>query len=396
MQGKYVPRYLENTVRDYLLDFPVVALLGPRQCGKSTLAQKIIGQVERSLYLDLERPSDVQKLSEPELFLTHHAGKLVCLDEIQRVPEIFPVLRSIVDTNRTHGQFLMLGSASPELIRQSSETLAGRIAYLELTPFLINEIFSGPDPKLLVDYWLQGGFPDSFLARARITSIRWRENFIRTFLERDIPQLGISIPAKTLRRVWQLCAHVSGQLFNASQLGASIGVSHTTMRKYIDLLSQTLMVRVLPPFESNLKKRLVKSPKIYVRDTGILHALLRIDTFDDLLAHPVLGASWETLVIENIIASLPGWEAFFYRTAAGAEIDLVLTRGRKRIAVECKASAAPKVSKGFWNALADLNIDEAWIISPVQESYPLDKQVTVSSLQNVLQYYGVKLKSGSR
>jgi predicted AAA+ superfamily ATPase len=396
MQGKYVPRYLENTVREYLRDFPVVALLGPRQCGKSTLAQKIIGQVERSLYLDLERPSDVQKLSEPELFLTHHAGKLVCLDEIQRVPEIFPVLRSIVDTNRTHGQFLMLGSASPELIRQSSETLAGRIAYLELTPFLINEIFSGPDPKLLVDYWLQGGFPDSFLARARITSIRWRENFIRTFLERDIPQLGISIPAETLRRVWQLCAHVSGQLFNASQLGASIGVSHTTMRKYIDLLSQTLMVRVLPPFESNLKKRLVKSPKIYVRDTGILHALLRIDTFDDLLAHPVLGASWETLVIENIIASLPGWEAFFYRTAAGAEIDLVLTRGRKRIAVECKASAAPKVSKGFWNALADLNIDEAWIISPVQESYPLDKQVTVSSLQNVLQYYGVKLKSGSR
>jgi predicted AAA+ superfamily ATPase len=396
MQGKYVPRYLENTVREYLRDFPVVALLGPRQCGKSTLAQKIIGQVERSLYLDLERPSDVQKLSEPELFLTHHAGKLVCLDEIQRVPEIFPVLRSIVDTNRTHGQFLMLGSASPELIRQSSETLAGRIAYLELTPFLINEIFSGPDPKLLVDYWLQGGFPDSFLARARITSIRWRENFIRTFLERDIPQLGISIPAETLRRVWQLCAHVSGQLFNASQLGASIGVSHTTMRKYIDLLSQTLMVRVLPPFESNLKKRLVKSPKIYVRDTGILHALLRIDTFDDLLAHPVLGASWETLVIENIIASLPGWEAFFYRTAAGAEIDLILTRGRKRIAVECKASAAPKVSKGFWNALADLNIDEAWIISPVQESYPLDKQVTVSSLQNVLQYYGVKLKSGSR
>lgn len=392
MQGKYVSRYLENTVREYLRDFPVVALLGPRQCGKSTLAQKIIGQVDRSLYLDLERPSDVQKLSEPELFLTHHAGKLVCLDEIQRVPEIFPVLRSIVDTNRTHGQFLILGSASPELIRQSSESLAGRIAYLELTPFLINEIASDPDPKILVDYWLRGGFPDSFLARARKTSIRWRENFIRTFLERDIPQLGITIPAETLRRVWQLCAHVSGQFFNASQLGASLGVSHTTMRKYIDLLSQTLMVRVLPPFEANLKKRLVKSPKIYVRDTGILHALLHIDTFDDLLAHPALGASWETLVIENIIASLSGWDAFFYRTAAGAEIDLVLTRGRKRIAVECKASAVPKVTKGFWNGLADLNVDEAWIISPVQESYPLDKQVTVSSLHNVLQHYGSKIE----
>ncbi|HCC54457.1 MAG TPA: ATPase [Desulfobulbaceae bacterium] len=391
MRDKIATRKLEAEVNTCLRDFPAVAILGPRQCGKSTLAKKIIGNRTDSVYLDLELPSDVQKLSEPELFLGRHAAKLICLDEIQRLPEIFPVLRGIIDANRSNSRFLILGSASQELIRQGSETLAGRIAYLELTPFLVNEIASSAtQDDTLHTYWLRGGFPDSFLARSEKASLIWRENFIRTFLERDIPQLGISIPAATLRRVWQLCAHNSGQLFNASQLGASLGVSHTTMRKYIDLLAHTFMLRVLPPFETNLKKRLVKTPKLYLRDSGILHSLLRIDNLDNLFGHPALGASWETVVLENVIAAMPGWDAFFYRTAAGAEIDLVLTRGGKKIAVECKASAAPRVSRGFWQALDDLAVDAAWVITPGTDHYPIAPKVMVSSLSDFIEEITVK------
>lgn len=382
MQGKYIDRRLHSEIVSCLDSFPAVAILGPRQCGKSTLARKIIKDAGDTVYLDLELPSDIQKLSEPELYFRQHEKKLICLDEIQRMPEIFPVLRSLIDENRINGRFLILGSASPELIRQSSETLAGRIAYLELTPFLFSETNTKDREDALTTYWLRGGFPESLLLQSDKAGNRWRENFIRTFLERDIPQFGFSIPAATLRRVWQLCAHSSGQLFNASRLGANIGVSHTTMKKYIDLLANTFMIRILPPFTPNLSKRLTKSPKIYIRDTGILHSLLRIDSFDDLLGHPVLGSSWETLVIENITAAMPGWDAFFYRTAAGAEIDLVLVRGTRKIAVECKASAAPRVSRGFWNSLEDLEIEKAWVIAPVQESYPIAENVVVSPLKD--------------
>ena len=382
MHGQYIERALQQEVISCLRDFPAVAILGPRQCGKSTLARNIIRNAGETVYLDLELPSDIQKLSEPELFLHQHTGKLICLDEIQRMPEIFPVLRSVIDSDRSNSHFLILGSASPELIKQSSETLAGRIAYLELTPLLQHEILPTGHDNVLPVYWLRGGFPDSFLARNDDSSGRWRDNFIRTFLERDIPQLGFFIPALTLRRVWQLCAHNSGQIFNASQLGTNIGVSHTTMKKYIDLLTNTFMLRVLPPFLPNIGKRLVKSPKIYLRDTGILHSLLRIDRFDDLLGHPALGASWETLVLENVIAALPGWDAFFYRTAAGAEIDLVLTRGERKLAVECKASAAPRVSRGFWTGMEDLGIENAWVIAPIRDAYSIARNVTVSSLDN--------------
>ena len=369
MHGQYIERALQQEVISCLRDFPAVAILGPRQCGKSTLARNIIRNAGETVYLDLELPSDIQKLSEPELFLHQHTGKLICLDEIQRMPEIFPVLRSVIDSDRSNSHFLILGSASPELIKQSSETLAGRIAYLELTPLLQHEILPTGHDNILPVYWLRGGFPDSFLARNDDSSGRWRDNFIRTFLERDIPQLGFFIPALTLRRVWQLCAHNSGQIFNASQLGINIGVSHTTMKKYIDLLTNTFMLRVLPPFLPNIGKRLVKSPKIYLRDTGILHSLLRIDRFDDLLGHPALGASWEAIVLENVIAALPGWDAFFYRTAAGAEIDLILTRGERKLAVECKASAAPQVSRGFWTGMEDLGIETAWVIAPIRDAY---------------------------
>jgi len=387
MQERYIPRRLESELRECLREFPAVAVLGPRQCGKSTLARAIIAQLPDAVYLDLEKPADLAKLQEPELFFSLHKDKLICLDEIQRLPEIFAPLRAIIDSRSRNGQFLILGSASRDLIRQSSETLAGRIAYLELTPFLYAEISGTAAVAPLHTYWLRGGFPDSLLARNEKASQRWRENFIRTFLERDIPQLGVRIPAPTLRRVWQMCAHTQGQLLNSSQLGSALGVSHTTFRSYIDLLAETFMIRILPPFAANLKKRLVKSPKVYLRDTGILHTLLAIDAFDDLMGHPVFGASWETMALENIIAAFPGWEPYFYRTAAGAEIDLVLVRGTRKMAFEFKASTTPRPTKGFWNGLKDLHIDQAWVIAPVDESYPLTETVKVCPLAEIVQVH---------
>jgi len=383
MHTFYLPRKLEKKVVESLQAFPAVAILGPRQSGKSTLAKAIMeGKTDR-IYLDLERPSDLQKLSEPELFFDLHKDKLICLDEIQRAPELFPILRSVIDERRRKGQFLILGSASPSLIRQSSETLAGRIAYLELTPFLLSEIVKSE--KGSDSHWLRGGFPDSFLARSDQVSLQWRQNFIQTFLERDIPQLGIRIPSKTLERLWKMCAHHHGQLLNQSRLGESLGTSHTTIRSYLDLLSETFMLRILPPLLPNLRKRLIKSPRIYLRDSGILHSLLDIESHDDLLGHPVRGASWEGWVIENILGELSGWRGYFYRTATGAELDLVLEKGRKRIAVECKLSAAPQVNQGFWNALSDLEITEAWMIAPVKQSYPIRKGVMVIPLIEFIQ-----------
>ncbi|MFL6200175.1 MAG: ATP-binding protein [Thermoanaerobaculia bacterium] len=387
MQG-YVPRKIQGQIEARLADFPVVAVLGPRQCGKTTLVQETVGG-PGVVYLDLERPSDLGKLRDPELFFTVHRSQgtasLFCLDEIQRVPEIFPLLRSLVDEERRNGQFLLLGSASRDLLRQTSETLAGRITYLELTPFLASEL-PADDPGVLPRLWFRGGFPRSFLARSEEASRAWRESFTRTFLERDIPQLGFNVPAATLHRLWRMLSHLHGQMLNSSQLGTALGVSHTTIRSYLDLLTQTFMVRILEPCAANLAKRLVKSPKVYLRDSGILHSLLQIDGLDDVLAHPVCGASWEGLVIENVIAALPGWQPGFYRTAAGAELDLVLERGRRRIAVECKASMAPTVSRGFWSALEDLGIDEAWVVAPVAEPYPLRKGVTVVPLRALLDH----------
>lgn len=389
MQGQYLPRKLHAEVLDCLEDFPAVAILGARQCGKTTLAHAIVSKVKKSTYLDLEKPSDLNKLIEPELFFNSHKEALVCLDEIQRAPELFTVLRSIIDERGRKGQFLILGSASQDLIKQSAETLAGRIAFLELTPFLLTEInaVNSREEEGLYRYWVRGGFPNSYLARSDKSSMRWRENFIRTFLERDIPQLGFQIAAESLRRLWLICAHNHGQLLNASRLGESMGVSHTTIKSYIDLLSQTFMIRILPPFEANLKKRLIKSPKIYVRDTGILHALLDIESQDDLMGHPTFGSSWEGIVIENIMDALKGWRAGFYRTSAGAELDIVFEKGRKRIGVECKASAAPQVSKGFWNSLKDLKIKESWIIAPVKDAYRIEKNVTVAPLHTFIESF---------
>jgi len=306
-------------------------------------------------------------------------GRTICLDEIQRVPELFPVLRSVIDEQGTNGQFLILGSASPELLRQSSESLAGRIVYLELTPFLLDEWPArGPGPLPLP--FFRGGFPRSLMAGSDEESLTWRESFIRTFLERDISQLGFRIPARTLERLWRMCAHHHGQLLNLSRLGESLGVSHTTIRSYIDLLSETFMLRVLPPLTGNLKKRLVKTPKVYVRDSGVLSALLEVDSRDALFGHPLFGAAWEGFVVETLTALLPRWRASFYRTSNGAELDLVLERGRRRVVVEAKASSAPTVTRGFWNAVKDLEAEQVWIAAPVADSYSLAEGVRVTPL----------------
>jgi hypothetical protein len=380
MQGP-IPRDLEKEAAKRLDQFPAVALLGPRQCGKTTLAKQILA-VRGGTYLDLERPADALKLSDPELFLSAHVDRLVCLDEVHRAPGLFPTLRGLIDRDRRPGRFLLLGSASPDLLRQGAETLAGRLGILELTPFLLGEV--APTKIDVETLWRRGGFPDSLLAADEDASLRWRTAFARTFLERDILSLGFRVPATTMERFWRMLAHHHGQLLNQSALGRSLGVNHVTVRHYLDMLEQTFMVRVLPPYAANLGKRLVKSPKPYLRDSGLLHALLKIETRDDLLGHPVRGASFEGFVIEQILGAARGWRGSFYRTATGAELDLVLERGRRRVAVECKLSSAPAPTAGFWNALADLDVQEAFVVAPVEEAYPLRKGVTVAPLAAVL------------
>lgn len=375
----YIQRFVEDDVGKYLSEFPCTAILGPRQCGKTSLARAIsVGR--KSVYLDLERPADIRRLQEPEFFLDEHKSGLICLDEIQRMPDLFPVLRGWIDRNRD-ARILLLGSASRDLIRQSSESLAGRIAYMELTPFLSREVRDqGIAEKAL---WMRGGFPDSLLAESDEASIRWRSSFIQTFLERDIPALGFNIPARTLERVWSMCAHYHGQTLNASALAQSLGVSHTSVRKYVELLSQTFMVRVLPPFEANLKKRLIKAPKIYLRDSGILHTLLGIDDFSTLLGHPLYGASWEGFALEQVLARFPRWTPGFYRTSDGTEIDLVLEKGGRRIGFEFKASAAPAVTAGFWNSFDALGLDRAFVIAPVESGYSLKENVRVAAINEL-------------
>ncbi len=386
MNSKYISRFISNKITELIDEFPAVAILGPRQCGKSTMAKYISGQIPGSIYLDLENPIDIFKLSEPYPFFVTNTNKLICLDEIQLKPDIFRLMRSTIDESGRNGQFLVLGSASRDLIKQSSESLAGRIIYTELTPFLDCELPDIFDHALNINttYWLRGGFPRSYLANSNQASNRWRNSFIKTFLERDIPQLGFNIPAENIRRLWQMLAHLQGQVINLSQVGSSLGLSHTTIRSYLDLLESTFMIRILKPYHTNIGKRLVKSPKVYIRDTGVLHTLLSIGSFDELWAHPVIGASWETIVIENIIQHFPDWDSFYYRTSAGAEIDLIMVKGIKKIAFECKVSQTPSLSKGFWNSLYDLKIDEAYVIAPVKETVILKNNVKVVSLSQFI------------
>jgi len=375
-----ITRHITETVNRRLWNNPAVAILGPRQCGKTTLAGQITKGISRSVYLDLENPGDLAKLDDPPAFFSVHKDDLVCLDEIQRAPELFSTLRSIIDKRGRNGQFLILGSAGPDLLRQSSESLAGRIAYLDLTPFLLPEVETVRKDHLR-RLWLRGGFPRSYLAGDSDASFEWRQDFIRTFLERDIGMLGFRLPPVRISRFWKMCAHVHGSLLNASKLADSLGVSSHTVRSYIDLLEQTFMLRVLLPDEPNLKKRLVKSPKIYIRDSGILHALLDILSHDDLLSHPIVGASFEGFAMENILAYAKNYVPSFYRTSAGAEIDLILRKGRQTLAFEFKSSTVPRVSKGFWNALDDISPEAAYVVAPVEESYPMKGGVSVVPLQ---------------
>lgn len=374
-------RKLTDDLKHSLKDFQVTAILGPRQCGKSTLARHILSDLNtEALYLDLERPSDLQKLEDAEWFLSRQKGKLVCLDEIQREPELFPLLRSIVDENGGNGQFLILGSASRNLIKQSSESLAGRIIYKKLTPFLWDEVYTETN---LENYMIKGGFPRSILADDKV-SMQWRESFITTFLERDLNQFA-GFNSVSMRRLWQMLAHSNGQTANYSALGSSLGVSHTSVKKYIDLLEGTFMVRQLRPYEGNTKKRLVKSPKVYITDSGLITALLKLRTFEEAAGHPAFGSLWESVVIENIAGHYPGLDFSFYRSNHGNEIDLVIGDGTSAIAVECKSTLSPHLSRGNYSAIEDINPSKTLVVIPAEKGYSFKDNIDVVSLSELIE-----------
>jgi predicted AAA+ superfamily ATPase len=376
------PRLAQQSLADLLAQFPAVALLGPRQTGKTTLALAEAAQRKNTLYLDLELPSSLRQLDDAEAFLRANRNRLMILDEVQRVPELFPVLRGVIDQRRRDGemagQFLLLGSASGVLLQQASESLAGRVAQLELTPFQAREVIGDDSAAALNSLWVRGGFPLSWLATTDAASQRWREAFIASYLERDIPALGPRIPATTLRRLWTMLAHSQGGLLNQSQLASSLAVSGQTVARYIDLLCDLMLVRRLPAWHGNVGKRLVRAPKVYVRDSGVVHALLGLPTLESLLAHPVAGASWEGFVIEQLIAAAPNAAASFYRTSHGAEADLVLAfRNGSTWVVEIKRSSAPAVSRGFHQAANDTGAVRRLLVAPVVGDYPLREGIEV-------------------
>ncbi|RAI95267.1 ATP-binding protein [Algoriphagus yeomjeoni] len=389
-----IVRDLTLKLQELMPDFPAIAILGPRQVGKTTLAQELVGTIDsQSIYLDLESPSDRSKLAEPEQYFELHEGRLIILDEIQRMPDLFPLLRGVIDRRRKKGfrscQFLILGSASLDLIRQSSESLAGRIAYEELPGFNVMEVDSieGHVEKL----WLRGGFPDSFLASSDRSSMTWRGNFITTYLERDIPQIAQFVPANRLRRLWTMLAHQQGQLINLSKLGGGLDLTSPTVKSYVEMLEDLLLIRSVRPWLVNVGKRLVKSPKIYIRDSGITHALLNLIKLDDLLGHPVVGGSWEGFIIENIISVLPkGADYGFYRTTGGAELDLVLSLNGEVWAIEIKRTLSPKLSKGFLNAVEDISADHRYFIYAGKDEFPLGENTSAIGLARFMK----KIKEG--
>ena len=376
-------RRLTPDLSALLNESAAVGLIGPRQVGKTTLALAVAENLP-SVYLDLESETDRAKLTEPELYFAQHEDKLVILDEVHRAPGLFQILRGVIDRGRRAGRglgrFLLLGSASVDLLKQSGETLAGRIAYLELHPIDALEAEPGDADRL----WTRGGFPDSVLAPNDRASMRWRRDFIRTYLERDVPMFGPRIPAETLRRFWTMLAHRQSGLLNASELGRALGVDSKTVASYLDLLVDLLLVRRLPPWHANLGKRLVKSPKVYVRDSGLVHALLGLETLDDILGHPVAGASWEGFAVETLVATAPeGTVPHFFRTAAGAEIDLLLSLPGGRLwAFEIKRSLAPKAERGFHFACDDLQPERRVVIYPGDETFPVGHGVEAMPLRS--------------
>lgn len=379
----YKRQALISTLK-YLKSNAAVALLGPRQAGKTTLALEVAKEVP-SVYLDLENPEDSAKLKNPSAYFALHADKLVILDEVQRMPNLFMVLRGVIDERRRQGrnnyQFLILGSASHDLLHQSSESLAGRITYLELFGLNLFEV-SAQEEKQQHMLWCRGGFPRSYMADSDDESAHWRYDFIRTYLERDIPQLGPRIPAETLHRFWTMLAHSQGEAFNASTIASSLGVSSVTVGRYLDLMVDLLLVRKLSPWFGNTKKRLIKAPRVYIRDTGLLHQLLHIPHYEHLLSHPILGKSWEGFVIEQIISVLPRKaNTFFYRSAGGAEIDFVIEIEYGVFwAIEIKHNSIPAVKKGFYSACEDIQPVKKFVVYSGEEAYPLAKDITAISL----------------
>ena len=383
-----IKRLITPTLLKGIAQSPAVVLLGARQVGKTTLAKTIAADLE-SIYLDLEAPADLLKLTDPESYLREHNNKLVILDEIQRSPDLFMVLRGLIDENRQQGrkagQFLLLGSASMDLMRQSSESLAGRIRYIEMSG--INTLEIDLQNQAINQNWLRGGFPESYTATDDSQAMDWLEDLIRTYLERDIPQMGFRIPATRLRRLWTMLAHLQGEVINYSKLAGNLEVDSKTVRHYIDILTDLLLVRRLEPYHANVKKRLVKSPRYYVRDSGILHRLLGIDNLEALLSNPVLGKSWEGFVIENIHAVLPRRsETFFYRTAAGAEIDLVIKLPEAQIwAVEIKHGISPKLSKHFNQTCDDIGATKKYVVYGGDDEFPIGEDTIVISLRRLME-----------
>jgi predicted AAA+ superfamily ATPase len=359
---------------------PFTALLGPRQCGKTTLARAMSEQ-EPSTVFDLENPVDIQRLSNPMQALKDLSG-LVIIDEVQRKPELFELFRVLADRSDREARFLLLGSASPHLVKGVSESLAGRIGFVDLAGFQLREVGAQHRDRL----WIRGGLPKAFLADSGSDSMQWRENFIRTFLERDIPQLGITIAAETLRRFWTMVAHYHGQVWNAAEFARSLGTSENTARRYLDILSGAYMVRVLPPWFENLKKRQVKAPKIYIRDSGLLHSLLQISTLDDLRGHPKIGASWEGFAVEHVINVFRTRDAYFWATHAGAELDLMVTFSGKRHGFEFKYADAPRRTRSMHTAIEDLGLEHLWIIYPGDQEYALDNNITVIPLERIWKF----------
>jgi predicted AAA+ superfamily ATPase len=364
-------------IRQQLGLSPAVAILGARQIGKTTLAKQIAAEYPDSIYLDLENAQARAKLDQADVFFEANRHRLVVLDEIQNAPELFSTMRGEIDADRRPGRFLILGSASFKLLQQS-QSLAGRLALVDMAPLLLNEVHqSFQDIQTL---WVRGGFPGSYTAPQDDASWLWRDAFVRHFLHTDLPALGINVEPEMMRRFWRMVAHLHGQLFNASSIAASMGVASPTVTRYLDHLVQSLMLRRLEPFHANLGKRLVKSPKIYVRDSGLLHYLLGMRNVHDLMGHPNTGASWEGFCIEQICNHLPtGASVSFYRTAAGAELDVVVETGRETTGFEIKFSSAPKVSKGFWQACEDIGVHKAYVMAPVQEGWAMAKDVQVVS-----------------
>ena len=375
-----------------LQQFPAVGLLGPRQVGKTTLAFAQKALYPDALYLDLELPSAQRQMDDPEAFLMSHAQQLVILDEVQRMPGLFGILRGVIDQRRrmgqASGQFLLLGSATGVLMQQSSESLAGRVAYVELPPLLAPEIFTDqPSVADLNALWVRGGFPLSWLAPSDADSMTWREVFMATYLEKDIPALGPRIPATTLRRLWTMLAHHQGELLDLSKLAAALAISGQTVSRYIDLLCDLMLVRRLPAWHGNVGKRLIRSPKVYVRDSGLVHALLGLPNLDAVLGHPIAGSSWEGFVMEQLINAAPQAQACFYRTSNGAEVDLVLTfRNQQTWVIEIKRSSAPTVSRGFYQAATDLGAVRKLLVAPVAQPYPLKDGIEVVDVMTAIRW----------